>query len=224
MGCSIRCPWCCNPENLTAKIKVGKDGQTYGRMLDEEIIFQEALKDKAYYLDDGGVTFSGGEFLLNINEYFNIINKLRSERIHLCCETALYAPTENVNKALDLFDLMIIDFKIIDTDKSKKVLKADSSLFLNNINKVIESKIPYIARIPLAKEIIEDNNIEAIIEILSKRKPVKVEVFKIHNLAESKYSNLGLDCSYSFELADSRVDSIIKAIRSAGIEVEHIKI
>ena len=223
MGCNIRCPWCCNPENLTKVIKKGKNGIEYGKNIDSKEIFNILIRDKDFYKEGGGVTFSGGEFLLNIFEYKDLLLKLKEEGIHLAIETSLYAPKENLLLALEIFDLFIIDFKIIDRELSKIVLKADSSIFKQNIEDVLKNNIDYIARIPLAKEIANDNNIEEIIKLLLIRKPIIIEVFKIHNLATSKYENLNLKFDYSLDY-DVNVDEILNKFKLLGFNIKKLSI
>ena len=60
-GCNLRCPWCANPECISQKIQ-GEFG--YDISLDE--LEKEILKDEPFYKTGGGVTFSGGEPLLQI--------------------------------------------------------------------------------------------------------------------------------------------------------------
>ena len=68
-GCSLRCPWCSNPENLNPYpeeyIKDGNRG-IYGKEYAIDEIFIEVMKDKDYYESNGGLNFSGGEALLKV--------------------------------------------------------------------------------------------------------------------------------------------------------------
>ena len=71
-GCNLRCPWCANPENLENNIKkIVKDNREYifGYYMEVEKLKEELIKDKSYYeLNNGGVTFSGGEPLLQFKK------------------------------------------------------------------------------------------------------------------------------------------------------------
>lgn len=227
MGCRYRCPWCCNPENLTNQIKIGKKTNlTYGHYLDEEEIVDLILRDKKFYISNGGVTFSGGEFLLNIDEYENILSKLKNKEINICIETSLNAPLSNLVKALKYVDELIIDFKIIDNNCSELVLKSSSSPFVENIRYLSanENKVPYVARIPLAKEIIDENNLLKIKELISLYKPIKIEVFKIHNLAKSKYDDLSINYGYNFTPSCEEIKKVIDFFKDLDVKIEEIKI
>ena len=227
MGCKYRCPWCCNPENLTRDIKTGnKTNIIYGKYMDSKELIDLLLKDKNFYDNDGGVTFSGGEFLLNVEEYIEILKELKKLGINICVETSLNAPLENLKKALEYVDLFIIDFKIIDKSKSEEILKSSSESFIENFNylKNNYSSKKIIARIPLAKEIITDSNISMIKELMDDFKPLKIEIFRIHQLAQSKYSDLGMTLNYNYVASDEEVKRIKDSLSDLNIDVEEIKI
>ena len=227
MGCRYRCPWCCNPENLTRDIKTGiNSNKTYGNYIESKELVNLILKDKKYYVDDGGVTFSGGEFLLNIDEYFEVLQELKKLNINICIETSLNAPIENLKKALEYVDFLIIDFKIIDSHNSVEVLKSSSNSFVENFNYLKNnfSSNKYLARIPLAKEIITESNLSMIKDLLISFKPEKIEIFRIHQLAMSKYYDLGMTLNYNFKASDDEVRKIIDFFSGLNISIEEIKI
>ena len=66
LGCSIHCPWCANPENLQKRQRQYPDPEDiYGKFYSVDELVKEVLKDRVYFSDGGGVTFSGGEALLS---------------------------------------------------------------------------------------------------------------------------------------------------------------
>ena len=114
-GCTLHCPWCSNPENLTPAIqnyvKKDKDGHveetgTYGKWYSPEKLYDEIVKDKIFYGDietdssldfealPGGVTFSGGECLAQIKELEPVLKRLNEEHIHTAVESCLFVPDE----------------------------------------------------------------------------------------------------------------------------------
>ena len=55
------------------------------------------MKDKPYYdMNNGGVTFSGGEPLLQIRALEPLLQKLKQEKVNMCIETALTVPEKYV--------------------------------------------------------------------------------------------------------------------------------
>lgn len=92
-GCSIRCPWCSNPENINHQIesyvKDGKEG-FYGKEYSVDQVLKEVLKDKIFYEDNGGVTFSGGEALLYAKELLPLMEQIKQNNISIAVETCLF--------------------------------------------------------------------------------------------------------------------------------------
>ena len=212
MGCSIRCPWCCNPENLTHEIKRGKK-HVWGEERDPDEIVQVVLRDKTYFESGGGVTFSGGEFLLHLDEFEPILKSLKEKRINMCVETSLYANSSNIEKAIGYFDLFIIDFKILIKERAKAVLQANVDTFYRNF--FLLKGVDYWARIPITKETIDDNNLALIIGLMKKNPPKRIELFKLHNLGAGKYSDLSIDCTYSFsDISNATIESVIASFSS----------
>ena len=149
-GCNLRCPWCSNPENINFNIEEynynnqkGKYGKEYS--LDE--LESEILKDKDYYDTNGGVTFSGGEPLLQFKNIEPLLKKLKEDKINICVETALTVPKEFINIALKYVDEFIIDIKIIDSTSDK--INGNPSLYLDNVKEVYSKNKNIIFRIPL---------------------------------------------------------------------------
>lgn len=211
-GCSLQCPWCSNPENLIflqqKYIKDGVDG-IYGRYYEPEQLYEEVLKDKAFYCGElsdyniqdpfllkkipGGVTFSGGEALLQIRQLQSILEKLKSEHIHTAVETSLFVPDEYVLIAIKLIDLFYVDIKILDKDACKENLHGDFNQFLKNIKLIFESRKPVVIRIPVISGYTDgkDNRTKVIKMIkYGNGNILKIELIKEHSLGINKYHSL----------------------------------
>ena len=219
-GCSLRCPWCSNPENIGPTIqKYNIDGiqGTYGKYYSQEKLIEECLKDKAFYtgklksnqwnvkkaenikLLPGGVTFSGGEFLLQIRELEPVCKKLKHEGVHIVGETSLFAPLENVQIAIDCCDLLYVDFKIMNMHECAEIENGSLDLFLNNLDAVMKSEMPVIARVPVIGGYTDNKeNRNEVFSLITqyKKKILMVELIKEHNLGMKKYHSLGLAIVY----------------------------
>ena len=189
-GCNLRCPWCSNPENINFEIENYEDDNkkaVYGYEIDLASLEKEILKDAAFYENGGGVTFSGGEALFQFDKIEPLLQNLKKQNINMCLESALTTPEHFVDIALKYIDEFIIDIKILDEENINKI-NGNEKIFKSNIEKVFANNKKVTFRIPLAKDyIVTEKNINLILEFLSKYKPNKVEIFKIHNLAEKKY-------------------------------------
>ncbi len=230
-GCNLRCPWCANPENLEYEFTPYKNEETkengyFGKDIDVDDLFNEIIKDKPYYqLNNGGVTFSGGEPLLQAKQLEPLLKKLKKNDINICIETALQVPKQLIEIVENYVDEFIVDIKILNKEKCKEILNGDIEAYMNNI-KILDSKNKIKTfRIPLVKEYtMKKDNIEQILKLLKKYQNIKVEIFKIHNLAESKYKSIGKEMPHFSAIDDISVQEIYKQIKEMNIDVEIIKI
>jgi pyruvate formate lyase activating enzyme len=253
-GCSLRCPWCSNPENLESNPqKYFKDGVqgTYGKYYSTSELVAECLKDKNFYegkiqspsdwnigKDDqidrlpGGVTFSGGEALLQIEALAPVIDTLHNQDIHIAVETCLFAPLSAVVMALNLIDFFYIDMKILDEERCKTVEHGNLELYLANLNTVLTWKNAYgdhkpvVIRIPVIGSYTDTNENRKTVYDLIKRyrnSILKIELIKEHNLAESKYRSLNMKMDYH-GVEDSLMEQYKEELSDLGIIIEVCKI
>lgn len=248
-GCSLRCPWCSNPENLHSEVEQYiKDGipGTYGYTLTSDELYTEVVKDRMFYgeyhkaegenLDSlpGGVTFSGGEALLQIHELEPLLKRLEEEHIHRAVETCLFIPRNNLEKAIELIDLFYVDVKILDKEECKDALKGNLSLYLSNLNQLIKAGKPVVIRIPVISGYTEDTyNREKVVQLLCKYKEHKnfwkVEIIKEHNLGLNKYESLkAVNDTWTIPdykgVSDELMDSYFAELTSAIGDIVQIEI
>jgi len=216
-GCPIRCPWCSNPEtSIYTKDDVYKF-YTISELLD--II----VKDKFLYNEEGGVTFSGGEPLIQSKNLSILMKKLKEECINIAIETSLYSNEDNLSDLIDHIDLFIIDIKILLKNEAFEIFGGKLEKYLNNIKKVFEKNKKVIFRIPLIYPYItNEENLNEIYDFLKRYKPFKVEIFKGHNLGKEKYKKLGLEYKDVNTINNDQIEEIKNKIREIGIQIEVI--
>lgn len=226
-GCNLRCPWCSNPENLSFEIEnyeYKNEKGTYGYEIDLLSLEKELLRDKTFYETGGGVTFSGGEALFQFNEIKDLLSNLKKQKINMCVETALTVSSDLVDIAIEYMDEFIIDIKILDKDNIDKI-NGNIELFTSNINKIFNAKKNVTFRIPMVPNYIyTEKNIEYILKFLEEYKPNKVEIFKIHNLADKKYKTLGKKIMRFDDITQEQLEEIKEKIESLKVNVEICKI
>lgn len=219
-GCSICCPWCANPENIKYEIQ-GEFG--YDIQLDE--LERAILKDEEFYNLGGGVTFSGGEPLLQFDKLEPLLQNLKEQNINICIETALFVPSSLLEIALKYVDEFIVDIKILDSTEAKKVLNGDIELYYKNIQKLFQQKHNITFRIPVTKEYtLQEHNKTKILDLLEKYKPKQVEIFKLHRLAESKYEALRKEMVKFQEVTNEEMEEFLKEIKNIKINASICKI
>lgn len=198
-GCSIRCPWCANPENLSYEIQryctdAGAE-KYYGEDYPIERVFEICMRDKNFYGTEGGVTASGGEALLQADPLAVLFKMLKEEGIGCCLETSLYAPGKNLELLRNYLDYIYVDMKVLDEKQADHILKAPLQIYEDNLRYLFSEfprekiciRIPLVDHMTFTKE-----NINFINEHLKKFRPSRCEIFSVHNLGSAKYATLNL--------------------------------
>lgn len=249
-GCSLRCPWCSNPENISPFIQeYNRDGQRgfYGKYYTVEDLYKIIMKDKAFFdssnekwtiktakeidLLPGGVTFSGGECLLQVRIIEELCSRLHMSNVHIAVETSLFVPTSYLEIALRCIDLFYVDIKIIGSG-CKDYENGDLNLFLSNLERLMKwkdvqgNKKPVIVRIPVIGGYTDSQqNRSNVIDIIKLYKDsiLKIELLKEHNLGESKYRSLGYNITYT-GVDDLFMETYKIELCKIGLPVEFCKI
>lgn len=229
-GCSLRCPWCSNPENLNPYpeeyIKDGKK-DIYGKAYITDQVYDEVIKDKDFYEPDGGVTFSGGEALLQAKKILPVLKKLKEASITTAIETCLFAPTENLELLLPYIDFFYVDMKIMNKKKCMDIIKGDLKLYQKNLELLCSHK-KIVIRIPVIGSYTDDKeNRKLIIDELVRYKNSirKIELLKEHNLGKEKYISLNWKVPEFWGVNDDLMLQYKKEIESVvTIPVEICKI
>ena len=84
------------------------DSEEYGI---EELV-EKIKEDQVFFRNDGGVTFSGGEPLMQREFLVEVLKRCKEEGIHTAIETTMYAPLDIIKKVLPYLDLIYIDLKV----------------------------------------------------------------------------------------------------------------
>ena len=229
-GCSLRCSWCSNPENLNPYpeqyIKDGREG-VYGKEYTADEVFAEVMKDKNFYEPDGGVTFSGGEALLQAEAILPVLQKIKDAGITTAVETCLFVPTGNLEMLIPYIDFFYVDMKIMDAAKCKEKIKGDLGLYKKNLDILCAQK-KITVRLPVIGGYTDDaENRKLVIEEIKQRENsiIKIEMLEEHNLGKSKYISLGWKEPEFIGVSDELMEQYKKEIEErVSIPVEICKL
>ena len=196
--CKAVCP---TPENCTLCGKCAlycpADARKIcGKEYTVEEVLKEVLKDKAYYENSGGgVTFSGGECMLQVDFLLELLKICKENGIHTAVDTAGHIPFESFEKILPYTDLFLYDIKIFDPDKHKKYTGVSNELILENLKKLSEAGGKIWIRIPIIPDVNDSmEEMQKIKELLAVcGQPEKVELLPYHAMGEHKYRAIGAD-------------------------------
>lgn len=166
-----------------------------------EEIMEVIRKDIPFYREDGGVTFSGGEPLMQWKFIDETVRSCQSEGIRTAIETTLNIAYPQVEPLLDNLDLIYVDLKLMDEEMHKKYTGVSNRLILDNIKRILRSEIrsKVIIRTPLIPNFTAtESNIRAIARFLVGCDPnVRYELLNYNPLASAKYPLIGK--KYCFE-------------------------
>lgn len=221
MGCSLKCFWCSNPENLENRKREyikNKIPYIYGKEYTSDELLAEILKDKIFYEKSGGVTFSGGECLLFLKDNIDLLKKIKANKISICIETALNVPTENITEIKNYIDYYIIDLKVF--NQNAETINYDIALIKKNLNCLKSKNKKVFFRIPFIKDFNDDKiNINQLKEIINDFKPKKVEIFTVHNLGREKYLSLGITPPVLKKMSEEELQGIKQTLNYHALDI-----
>ena len=186
-GCKLRCKYCHNPEMWTK----GKENYT------PKELAEKILRNKNYLTHGGGVTFSGGEPLLQSDFIIEVAKLLKKEKIHIALDTAGVG-NGNYEKILKWIDLVLLDIKHTNKDGYLNITSRtiDESLkFIEALNK--SGKDVWIRQVVVPGIM---DNIDYLTELVKTIKNIKnvkrIDFLPYHKLGSEKYITLGLNYPY----------------------------
>ncbi|MDO5565810.1 MAG: radical SAM protein, partial [Planctomycetia bacterium] len=159
-----------------------------------ESLCDELLKHQdVFQMSGGGVTFSGGEPLMQTDFVVALANCLHAQGIHLTLETSGYASLEDYTRAVQSVDLVFQDLKHPNPNEHLRCTGRDNALILANLAWLKQSEKPFVARIPLIPQTNMDYATLEDFALLLKDAPnlLRVELMPYHATAGAKYHLTG---------------------------------
>lgn len=161
------------------------------RIYSVDEVLREVEKDRVFYGHGGGVTFSGGEPLMQSDFLVEILTMLQQEGIHTAIETSLSVPLQSVQKVAPHLNLIYADLKIADEKNHRKYVGAFYARIRDNLKWLLKSehKDRVIMRTPLIPGFTAtEENLAAVARFLTEQYPeVKYELLNYNPLASAKY-------------------------------------
>ena len=184
-GCKLRCLYCHNPETW----KMGELNYTTDELV------AKIIRNKPYFKrNNGGVTFSGGEPLLQIDFLIDICKKLKAENIHIALDTAGVG-IGKYEEILSLIDLVILDIKHPNKEGYKKLTGTtidESEKFIECLNK--SNKPVWIRQVIVPGIMDNENYLKELADYLTKINNIeKIGFLRFRHLGFSKYEELKIE-------------------------------
>lgn len=184
-GCPLRCDYCHNPDTWH------KSDMDYSA----EEIFNKVKRYKPYFKNGGGVTFSGGEPLLNADFINELYPMLKAEGIGYCLDTSGSVElTNSVKTAIDNADMVILDIKFHNADDYKKYTNGDFSRFMK-IGEYCtqQGKCLWLRTVVVPDLNDTEKDMDKYAKIVSDFKFEKYELLGFHTMGFFKYDELGIE-------------------------------
>jgi pyruvate formate lyase activating enzyme len=201
-GCPLACKWCHNPESVdpatsTAPktMRVGNKTFTENEPVGYEItpdgLMCEFRKEKVFMDESGGgVTFSGGEPLMQAGFLAETLTLCKKEKMHTAVDTSGFAPGHIFEAIRPLTDLFLYDLKIMDDALHKSYTGVSNRLIRENLASLLKGGARVRIRMPMIPDVtFTSENIEQILAFLTGLPlPVEgVDLLPYHNTATHKY-------------------------------------
>ena len=157
-------------------------------------IVKTIKKDMPFYeTSGGGVTFSGGECMLQIDFLEEILKRCKEEGISTAVDTAGNLPYEYFERIIPYTDLFLYDVKCFDSNKHKFYTGVDNRLILENLKRLLSSEKSVWIRIPVIESVNDSEDEMLKIHNFLKDLPpcAKTELLPYHSMGENKYLALG---------------------------------
>lgn len=191
----------------------------------ENELYNELIKDVPFWMKDGGVTFSGGEVLSQINQLERLLKKLKDDKINICFETAFFGKEQDVRTLIRYSDFVYVDMKIINREKCKEIIGGEIDNYLRNLKILDVSNKPYIIRIPLVKGYTYTNdNLNDLLNTICQLREPNVEILSGHHLGKKKYEMCNKKYEDFEELTEEELQSVHELFVNTGINVKVLRV
>ncbi len=185
-GCPLRCLYCHNPDTWDT---------SQGKEYTVTELMNEIKKYKTYMESSGGgVTFTGGEPLLQAEFLTQVAKECKKENINVAIDTSGFILNEHVKELYKYIDLVLLDIKSFDKNVYHSLTGARLEPTLKTLDYLKEENIEIWVRYVVVPELTDDlDTIEALSVHLDNYPNItKIEPLAFHKMGEYKWKELGL--------------------------------
>lgn len=237
-GCPLSCWWCHNPEGISPSLekvnqtrKVGgkqfSETEEVGKYYSVENVIEILEKDRIFLEQSGGgVTFSGGEPMMQ-NEFLKeALEACRSVGFHTAVDTSGYASAESFKAIMPLTDLFLFDIKHLDDSKHFEYTGVTNIGILDNLRMLLKSGKDVMIRIPVIPGKNDDavhlSELRNLLARLKCRNLKKINLLPFHRTGASKYRkfNLPYRMNDTEQPSSERMKELKEFFSETGIKVK----
>jgi pyruvate formate lyase activating enzyme len=234
-GCLAHCWWCHNPESQSSEIQTVKksnkldglifeENESVGREISARELLEELRKDSVYFDESGGgVTFSGGEPLMQPEFLKSILRLCKTENIHTTLDTTGYCSPEIIQSIYNYVDLFLYDLKIMDDKLHQKYTGLSNKQILENLQFLKDEGKNIIIRFPIIPRVTDTtSNIQQILDYLHANNGIhEINILPFHKIANHKYVRFQIEnrMNKTKEPTKREINKLRKRFESAGFKV-----
>ncbi len=202
-GCPLCCIWCHNPEGISPLpenvMRINRVGgksfrtvEAVGKYYTINEILEILDKERVFISQSGGgVTFSGGEPMLQSGFLLEALKACRTHGFHTAVDTAGYSSPENYRAIIPYTDLFLFDLKHLDEDRHFELTGVSNKMILDNCMMLVEQAKELMFRIPVIPGINNDHShmvrMMEFIKNMNKKNIKKISLLPYHKIGSSKY-------------------------------------
>ena len=178
----------CPQKALTSEGEIKTVQQVLDIVLQDEVFYEES---------DGGITLSGGEFLMQTQFAEELLIAAKEKNLHTCCETTGFCTPEKFQHIIQYIDYILFDLKHWDSQKHLEGTSVDNKLILTNMKYAISTGkkvLPRIPVIPKFNDSLEDA--KRFCEVLHDVGSNQCQLLPFHQFGENKYHLLNKQYAY----------------------------
>jgi pyruvate formate lyase activating enzyme len=235
-GCAATCWWCHNPESQEVSIEKTRrinrfdqnaveEEEIIGKEMSVEEVITEICKDQIFYDEsEGGVTFSGGEPLMQPDFLQELLLACQKIGLSTTLDTTGYAPFDVFTPISETVDLFLYDIKFIDDRLHQKYTGLSNTYILKNLEHLITQNKNVILRFPVIPGITnQKQNIEDILQYIVNlnRRGMQIDLLPYHKIARHKYEKLNKEylMEETHQPSDDEMKKMKEKFEDAGLIV-----
>ncbi len=202
-GCAMRCRFCHNPDTW----------QIGGERRSAEDVMAQALRFRSYWGDEGGITVSGGEPLLQLDFVTELFELAHQNGVNTCLDTAgqPFAPEDpewmaRFDRLMAVTDLTMLDLKDFDEQMHQDLTGCGNANILAMARYLSDhGKEMWIRHVLVPGVTDDEEDLRKMSDFIASLKHVRrVEILPYHSLGVTKWHQLGIPYTLEGVSAPSR--------------------
>ncbi|MDA3881467.1 MAG: glycyl-radical enzyme activating protein [Prolixibacteraceae bacterium] len=205
-GCPLRCTWCHNPEGIAPEpvevlkeIRMGNrtfhQKETVGKHFTVGELYADLIKDRVFWDESGGgVTFSGGEPLMQHDFLLEILTLLKENGIHTALDTSCLTSLSLLKEIVPLTDVFLADLKTLNDEEHIRFTGVSNRSIIQNIEWILQHGYAARLRIPVVPGVnFNDNSLQEFLKFVSNKPFESIDLLPFHSIASAKYKRFGME-------------------------------